>query len=431
MSRFRLFALLCLGLLLTDAHAAEEQDKIMQALRADPKIRAALDFLKRDDDKTLADQIALTEIASPPYKETRRIADFTRRLTEAGASTVRVDETGNVIALRKGSGSGPTLVLSAHLDTVFPEGTDVKVRKNGDRYEAPGIGDDGRGLAELLSIARALYSQNITTIGDIMLVATVGEEELGDLRGVKALFKEEKSIDGFISIDGTGIDRIVTKATGSRRYKIRFTGPGGHSFGAFGLPSAIHAMGRAIAGIADIEVPADPKTTFNVGTVHGGSSVTGIAADAEMGLDMRSNSAEELSTLEAKVMAIVQAAVKAENHRAGDKPVIAVEIKKVGDRPAGAGTENSAVAQAAHASMISLGITPKAPQFSSTDSNVAINLGLPAATVGGGGKAGGAHSPGEWYTPDDSWRGPQVTLLTVLELVGVDGVSQPTLPKRP
>lgn len=393
-------------------------------------VKQALEFIKGDDERTLKDQIELTEIPSPPFKEAARAGEYLKRLKALGLNDARIDGEGNVIAVRKGSGNGPVLVVSAHLDTVFPEGTDVKVKIKGNRYEAPGIYDDGRGLAALLSVIRALNQSGLKTVGDVVFVGTVGEEELGDLRGVKALFRDNKSIDGFISLDGLGIDRIVNQATGSRRYRIIFTGPGGHSFSAFGLPSATHALGRAIAKISEVRTPDEPKTTFTVGTLKGGTSVNAIAADAELGLDMRSNSAAELKKLEEQILPLARQAAEEENKRWGKQDVIKVEFKLVGDRPAGSVPIDSAIVQAARRSVAAVGGEVRTIGGSSTDSNTPIALGIPAVTLGGGGVGGGSHGPGEWYSPVNGWLGPQNTLLTLLFLVGVDGVTQPLLAKR-
>jgi tripeptide aminopeptidase len=410
---------------------AANVEAVFQQLGANAQVKSALAAIEADDERTLRDQIELTEIPAPPFKETKRAEEYAKRLRAIGFSDTRIDREGNVIAVRKGAGRGPTLVISAHLDTVFPETTDVKVRKEGEKYFAPGIYDDGRGLAALLSVARALQSANIKTVGDIWLVGTVGEEELGDLRGVKALFRENKSIDGFISFDGLGIGFVTNSATGSRRYKIAYVGPGGHSFGAFGMPSATHAMGRAIAKMADVETPSNPKTTYTVGTVKGGTSVNSIAADAEIGLDMRSNSAAELAKLEEKMLAIARAAADEENARWKRPGVVKAEIKLVGDRPAGSQPRESMITQVAVRASNQFGVKEVAVQASSTDSNTPISLGIPAITIGGGGTGGGSHSPQEWYAPVNAWLGPQRALLTVLALVGIDGANEPLLPKRP
>lgn len=397
---------------------------------AAPGVKAALAAIESDDERTLRDQIELTEIPSPPFKEAVRAEEYAKRLRALGFADTKTDREGNVIAIRKGSGKGPLLVVSAHLDTVLPEGTDVRVKKQGERYFAPGIYDDGRGLAALLSVIRALNATQLKTVGDIWFVGTVGEEELGDLRGVKALFRNQADIDGFISLDGLNIDRVVNAATGSRRFRISYVGPGGHSFAAFGMPSATHAMGRAIAKMSDVETPVEPKTTFTVGTVKGGTSVNAIAADAEIGLDMRSNSAEELARLEEKMLAIARVAADEENTRWKQPGRVKVEIKLVGDRPAGAQPRDSLITQVGVRSAQALGVKDFYISASSTDSNTPISLGIPAITLGGGGIGGGSHAPQEWFSPLNAWRGPQNTLLAILALVGVDGVSEPLLTRR-
>jgi tripeptide aminopeptidase len=416
-----------------NAPLSAEVEDAFSKLTAHPGVKKALDFIKADNERTLKDQIELTEIPSPPFKEAVRAGEYHKRLKAAGLADARIDSEGNVIAVRKGVGNGPVLIVSAHLDTVFPEGTDVKVKINGNRYAAPGIYDDGRGLASLLSVIRALNDQKIRTTGDIVFVGTVGEEELGDLRGVKALFRDNKAIDGFISLDGIEVGRIVSKATGSRRYRIIYSGPGGHSFNAFGLPSATHAMGRAIAKISDVQTVANPKTTFTVGTVKGGTSVNAIAADAEIGLDMRSNSAAELKKLEDQVLEIARQAADDENKRwkkEGTKDAIQVNFKLVGDRPAGAQADDALIVQAARRSVAAVGVEVRVIAASSTDSNMAMSLGVPAVTLGGGGVGEGAHAPGEWYSPVNAWLGPQNAMLTMLSLVGVEGGNAPLLPKR-
>lgn len=398
-----------------------------------PAVKQALDFIKADDERTLKEQIELTEIPAPPFKEAVRAAEYLKRFKALGLADARIDAEGNVIATRKGSGGGPLLVVSAHLDTVFPEGTDVKVKVKDNRYAAPGIYDDGRGLATLLGVVRALNQGNMKTVGDIVFMGTVGEEELGDLRGVKAFFRDHKNVDGFISFDGVDISRIVNQATGSRRWRIIYTGPGGHSFSAFGLPSATHALGRAIAKISEVRTIDNPKTTFTVGTLKGGTSVNAIAADAELGLDMRSNSAVELKKVEEQIMVLAREAADEENRRwnAKDgKDAIKVEFKLVGDRPAGAGSIDSPMVHAARRAVSAVGAEVKAIAASSTDSNLPISLGIPAITVGSGGVGGGSHGPSEWYSPVNAWLGPQSQLLTILSLVGLEGVTQPLLPKR-
>jgi acetylornithine deacetylase/succinyl-diaminopimelate desuccinylase-like protein len=285
-------------------------------------------------------------------------------------------------------------------------------------------------LAALLSLMQSLNGSGIATVGDILFVATVGEEELGNLRGVKALFRDHTDIDGFISIDGLGISRVVNQATGSHRYEMIFKGPGGHSFQEFGLPSANHALGRAIAKISELRTPSEPKTTFTVGTVSGGTSVNAIAAEARMAVDMRSDSTEELLKLEARLLDLVKDAVAEENKR-WNSDKLTVEIKLIGDRPAGIVALDSPIVQATQRAVTVLTRAPRVTfAGSSTDSNLAMSLGIPAVTIGGGGEGGNWHSRNEWYRPVDAWMGPQNALLTMLVLTGVDGVTKPMLATR-
>jgi acetylornithine deacetylase/succinyl-diaminopimelate desuccinylase-like protein len=411
--------------------AAAAIETVTQAILADSKAMKAFDDIKADDDSALAEQKRITEIPAPPYKEKVRAEYFLKRMQELGFQDASIDSEGNVIALRKGSGGGrPKLVVSAHLDTVFAEGTDVSVKEKDGAILAPGIGDDSRGLAALLSLTKALNANGIVTVGDVMLVGTVGEEELGNLRGVKALFRDHADIDGFISIDGLGITRVVNQGTGSHRYEMIFKGPGGHSFREFGLPSAIHAMGRAIAKISDLQTPSDPRTTFTVGTVSGGTSVNAIASEARMAVDMRSNSTEELLKLEARLLELVKQAVVEENAR-WNSDKMTVEIKLIGDRPAGLVAMDSPLVQATQRAV---SVVTRAPRVtfagSSTDSNLAMSLGIPAVTIGGGGEGGNWHSRNEWYRQVDAWQGPQNALLTMLVLTGLDGVTKPALQVR-
>ena len=413
------------------ASAGSAVEAASEAILANAKVIKALEDIKADDEAAFAEQKRITEIPAPPYKENRRAEYLLKRFVELGFKEASIDAEGNVIALRKGSGGGrPKLVVSAHLDTVFPEGTDVTVTEKDGVILAPGIGDDSRGLAALLSLIKSLNVNGIATVGDLMLVGTVGEEELGNLRGVKALFRDHTDIDGFISIDGLGVARVVNQATGSHRYEMIFKGPGGHSFQEFGLPSAIHAMGRAIARISDLQTPSDPKTTFTVGTVSGGTSVNAIAAEAKMTVDMRSNSTEELLKLEARLLDLVKQAVVEENARwKSDK--LSVEIKLIGDRPAGIVALDAPIVQATQRAVAAIAGGPRVTfAGSSTDSNLAMSLGIPAVTIGGGGEGGNWHSRNEWYKPVEGYLGPQSALLTILVLTGLDGATRPALAVR-
>src|SRR6267143_1909790 len=395
---------------------AQDVDRAFHSILSAPAVIKALADIRADDARTFEEQKTLTEIPSPPFKEQARAAYYVKRLREVGLSDATIDREGNVIGARKDRGGGPKLVISAHLDTVFPEGTDVKVKEKDGRYYAPGIGDDTRGLVELLAVLRAM---------DANALRTVGDEELGDLRGVKALFRDHPDIDGFISLDGDRIGRIVNRATGSHRYEAIFKGPGGHSFGAFGLPSAIHAMGRAIAKISEVRTPSSPKTTFTVGIVRGGTSVNAIAGDARMGIDMRSDSMDELLKLEKTILAHIRDAAAEENRR-WNADGISVELKLIGHRPAGRTPDDSKIVQAAGRSLRALG-QQATLDSASTDSNLAMSLGIPAVTIGHGGDHQAMHSLNESYKPTDAWLGPQNALLVVLRLAGLDGLSPPLL----
>lgn len=414
----------------TAAELISEQTKnVFESLIKDAFVQTGLDFLEQDNDYTTSEQIAITEIPAPTFDEAARGTDYKRRLIGYGLQNVTTDSKGNVFGIRKGSGNGPRLVVCAHLDTVFPEGTELKAKQKDGRIYAPGIADDGRGLASVLTLFRAFEKSGIHTVGDILFGATVGEEGLGDLNGVKALFEKNKDIDGFISIEPGSPERITYLGTGSRRYHVTYTGPGGHSFGDFGKPSSIHALGRAIAGISDIETPEEPKTTFTVGTINGGTSVNTISAKAEMLLDLRSVSPDALAELEEKALLIVREAASSENKR-WDTDAIKVDIKLVGDRPAGSQPDDSIIVQAALASSSALGFNPVLNGPVSTDSNVPISLGIPAVTLGGGGAFGGCHTLEEYYEPAGAFKGVQKIFLTILGLVGVEGISQPLLRKR-
>jgi len=388
------------------------------------KVRAALDMLKTDNAWTMQQQVELTQIPAPPFKETVRGAEFKKRLEALGMKNVRIDAVGNVIAERKGAGGGPTVVIAGHLDTVFPEGTDVKVKREGDKLSAPGIGDDDRGLAVVLAVVRAFEKAGVQTLGTVYFVGDVGEEGPGNLRGMRNLFGTELKgkVDYFISIDDTGLG-IASRAVGSNRYRVTYKGPGGHSYGAFGIPNPIHALGRAIAGISDIQVPETPKTTFNVGIIQGGTSVNSISGDATMEVDMRSEDAASLATVNTKILKVVRDALTAENARwpsaRAKEAKLSLKIDTIGIRPTGAQSDDAPIVKTAMAAAKTLGF-PTSTSASSTDANIPISLGIPAIRIGGGGRAEGAHSLGEFYVDGpNGYLGPQWAALLVAALAGV------------
>lgn len=363
---------------------------------------AATAFIQSDQDRFVKELITLTEIPSPPFKEQARAAKFAELLGQAGLTGVETDPEGNVMALRKGSGRG-LLVVNAHLDTVFPEGTNVRVKRQGTRLSAPGVGDDTRGLALLLSLVRTMDAARIQTASDILFVGNVGEEGEGDLRGMKYLLQKGKykgQVTEMIAIDGGDVNGVTTGGVGSKRYRVAFTGPGGHSYGAFGLVNPAFAMGDAIARFSRLTVPSKPKTTFNVGVVRGGTSINSIPADVSMDVDMRSESCAELAKVDAAFLTTVRDAVNAENKaRSTKEGPVKAEPKVIGERPCGETPMSSPLVQAADSTIRAFGMTPSFT-ISSTDANVPMSMGIPAITIGRGGPGGRQHSPDEWTDVD-------------------------------
>jgi acetylornithine deacetylase/succinyl-diaminopimelate desuccinylase-like protein len=405
---------LSLSLLLAGALPAQTP---VASLLKDGTVSAARDFARQAEPRVIEDQIELTEIPAPGFAETARGLAIKNKFEALGLKNVRVDRVGNVIGERPGLAARPNVVLAAHLDTVFPEGTDVRVKREGTMLRAPGISDDGRGLAVLLGVIRALDAGRVQTRGTITFVADVGEEGLSDLRGIRELFGAtlKGRVDAFVSVDGTG-HGITTVGVGSHRYRVAFRGPGGHSFGAFGLVNPIHALGRTLARIADFQVPAEPKVTFNVGRIGGGTSINSIASDAWFEMDMRSSDAAALGSIDASFQEAVDEAVKDENARWSNGRIV-VEKTLVGDRPAGRTADTAPIVQAAIAVNQALGF-PVSLGEGSTDSNIPMSLGIPAITVGGGGRGSGAHSPAESFDTTDSWKGTERVLLLVVALAG-------------
>ena len=386
-------------------------------------VRRALGVLRADNAWTLDQQASICEVAAPPFKEAARAAEYRRRLEALGLRDVRTDAEGNVIAERPGSaGGGATVVVSAHLDTVFPEGTDVTVKRSGTQLTGPGIGDDCRGLATLLAVARAFDQAKVATRAPVLFVGTVGEEGAGNLRGVRHLFEKElagRTVSYFISVDGTGLG-VTSRAVGSHRYRVTYAGPGGHSYGAFGMPNPVHALGRAIAKIADLQVPESPRTTFSVGIVEGGTSVNAIAGGASMDVDLRSESAAALDSVDAALRRALDAALQEERARwPRSTAALSLKVDTIGIRPAGSQPDDAPIVRAAVDAGRALGFTAPT-SASSTDANVPMGLGIPSITLDAGGDGEGSHSLEERY--DDGaqgWLGPQWVALVVATLAGV------------
>jgi len=394
----------------------------IEALRADPGVQAAMDHILSLEPRHRAELIELTEIPAPPFKEDQRAARFAELLRETGLTDVRIDEVGNVVARRPGKGGKRIVAYTGHLDTVFPEGTDVTVRFDDDKMYAPGIGDNTRGLVVVLGVLRAMQHAGIQTDADILFVGNVGEEGLGDLRGVKHLFRDGvERIDAMIAVDGGESDRIVYGGVGSHRYRVTFKGPGGHSWGAFGTANPHHALGRAIALFDQnaVAITTDgEKSSYNVGRIGGGTSVNSVPFESWAEIDIRSGDQAKIDAIDAILQAAVEQALQEENAERTLGPELTVDVERVGTRPAAKGDVNSPLVQRALAATTALGFEPQL-RISSTDSNLPISKGIPAVTMSRGGVGGDAHAPSEWWQNKDGHLGIQIGLLTLLAEAGL------------
>ena len=406
--------------------AQESADARAKRVLNEPRVTAAMAVIDRDHDRLVSEIIALTQIPAPPFKEDKRGAAYLDMLRAHGLTDVERDEIGNVMGLRRGTAApgGPVLALVAHLDTVFPEGTDVTVKRQGTRLLAPGVGDNTRSLAVFLAMLRAMDDARIQTTTDILFVGNVGEEGLGDLRGTKYLLQKGKykdRIKQFLAVDGAGAgDHIANGAVGSKRYRVTFKGPGGHSYGDFGLVNPAFAMGAAMQKFGALTVPRTPKTTFSVGVVGGGTSVNSIPFEMWMEVDMRSESPLELEKVETQFLTIVKQAAADENRaRRTTAGSVIADIKTIGDRPPGVTAETTDIARTAAATVRAMGMTPTF-EYSSTDANFPISLGIPALRLNSGGTDGQAHALEEWTDVEKtaSLKGIRALMVTMLSLAG-------------
>jgi acetylornithine deacetylase/succinyl-diaminopimelate desuccinylase-like protein len=400
--------------------AADPQQQV-STLMGNPVVQGALDDIVAMDARLIDDLIELTEIPAPPFAEEKRAQRFAEKLREAGLTDVSIDEEGNVIGRRLGRSGDRTVVLSAHLDTVFPAETDVTVTVEGDTLYAPGIGDNTRGLVVVLAILRTMQQHDIETDADVLFVGNVGEEGLGDLRGVKYLFREGgPRIDAMIAVDGGKANRLVFGGVGSHRYRVTYKGPGGHSWGAFGRASPHHAMGRAISEFVEnaVEVTSSgDKTTFNVGRIGGGTSVNSIAFESWMEVDLRSGDQAKLDAIDAVLQRAVRKALQDENAARADGAELTVDVKRIGTRPAARSDIESPLVQTAAAAMSALGVEPDL-QISSTDANHPISIGIPAITLSRGGVGANAHAPNESWKNENAHLAIHIALITLLVEAG-------------
>jgi tripeptide aminopeptidase len=386
------------------------------------EVRSALDWFARNLAWINEQQTRLTEIPAPPFQEAQRAVAVKALLASSGLE-VQIDKTGNVIGELRGANEKEIVVLSAHLDTVFPASTEVKVRREGDRLLAPGISDNGTGLAALVAIARACHESHIKPRRTVLFVADVGEEGEGNLRGMRALIEAYKpKLKAVIVLDGSGTDHVTTKALASRRLEATITGPGGHSWSDFGMPNPINALVRASVRFINTKVPASPRTTFNIGQIEGGTSVNSIPYEAKLKVDIRSESEDELAKLESALRDCLAAGVRDEMESSRDRSKGKLEWKMqlLGSRPGGELSANSALLAALRSADEYVGNQSRIER-SSTDANVPLSHGIDAISIGAGGTGGGAHSLQEWYEPAGREMGLKRALLTLL---GVSGLAE-------
>lgn len=388
-----------------------------------PTVKEAFAAIESLNGETTRNHITLTEIPAPPFKEEVRARRFADMLEQAGADSIWIDGAGNVLALRKGSDRSKTVVIEGHLDTVFPEGTDVTVKFRGDTLFAPGVGDDTRGLAMLLTLLKSMSQTQLTTPADILFVGTVGEEGEGDLRGVKHLLAHGPQIASYLAVDGGGIGRITNQGIGSYRYRITFNGPGGHSYGAFGIVNPHFALANALSNweksAREFVANADAKTTYSVGVIGGGTSVNSIPYASWAIIDMRSEGAEQLDQIDKLLKDAIAESVASTNQAKAAGELLTVDIELIGNRPTGIADPGSPLVQRAMATAMHFGEKPSL-SASSTNSNAPLAVGIPAVTIGRGGKGGGGHSLNEWWLDENGDQAIQYALLLLLAETGIN-----------
>ena len=400
------------------SHEQTEPHVNIEQLAQDAHVARALDWLSKNQTWVTDQQIRITEIPAPEFNEAPR-GEYLHKLLESCGLKVRTDSVGNVVGERPGTKSKDVLLIVAHLDTVFPAGTDVKVKRDRSRLLAPGISDNGAGLSGLVAMARALNEARVRTGMTVVFAADVGEEGEGNLRGIRKLVETYKPrLRGVIAIDGASIEHITTMALASHRIEVTITGPGGHSWSDFGLPNPVVALSRAIVRMAAVRLPDDPRTTYNVGFIEGGTSVNSIPFEASMRVDMRSVSDAQIETLEAALQGAVRAGIDEETAASRSEGRLEAKFKSLGVRPGGQIASDAPLLEAIRNVDRYLGNRSRLER-SSTDANVPLALGIPAIALGAGGLGGGSHSLEEWYDPADRDIGLKRLLLTALAVAGV------------
>ncbi len=418
-------ALVCVILLAMPARSVASPQASRQAqgsrLPDDARVRAALDWFSPNISWVNDQQARITEIPAPPFQEAQRAGAVNELFAEAGLVSVQIDKAGNVIAELRGLNEKEIVIVAAHLDTVFPAGTDVKVHREGSRMTAPGISDNGSGVAALLALARAAQFAHLKPQRSILFVGDVGEEGEGNLRGMRALVDTYRSkLKAVVVLDGSGTDHVTTKALASRRLEALITGPGGHSWSDFGMPNPINALVRGSVRFINTKVPATPRTTFNIGQIEGGTSVNSVPHEARLKVDIRSESEDELTRLESALRECIAAGVRDETESARDRSKGKLEwkVELLGSRPGGELAADSALLAALRAADEFVGNQSRIER-SSTDANIPLSLGIDAISIGVGGSGGGAHSLQEWYDSAGREAGLKRALLTIFGIAGL------------
>ena len=386
-----------------------------------PAVQQALKVLA-DEEWIMQQQVLVTSIPAPPFHEEQRASYLEEQFQQLGLQDVHRDAVGNVLGTWPGTNPDQIVLLSAHMDTVFPPGAAIEIRQEGGRWTGPGIADNGIGLAALLSLIRAVQEANLQMQASLLFVANVGEEGEGNLRGMKELFSGsdlKSRVRAAVIVDGSTAERLTSKALGSKRFEVVVQGPGGHSWADFGLPNPIQALARAVQQLTSTFLPARPRTTLNIGAMEGGTSVNSIPAEAWMKVDIRSESESEIVRLEEALREAVSNAVAEENDWARSKGgSLRSEIRVIGERPAGELPASAGILRVFRAVDDHLGIHTMV-QRSSTDANIPISMGLEAVAVGGGGRSGSSHSLQEWFDPAGRQKALKRILLAVAILAGV------------
>ncbi|MBZ5642349.1 MAG: M20/M25/M40 family metallo-hydrolase [Acidobacteriia bacterium] len=420
----RILLLFTIGIALTSFIQNFARKASASPAQEDPRVARVLEILHAGVQAATEEQIRITEIPAPPFQESARAA-YMKTLLSAAGLHVTVDTTGNVIG--EFAGSSPEIVmLTAHMDTVFPAGTDVRVKREGGRLLAPGISDNGTGLAALVAMAKAFREAKIKSTKTILFVADVGEEGEGNLRGIRALVDAyKKNLKYVIALDGSATEYVTNAALASRRVEVAIAGPGGHSWSDFGVPNPIHALGRGISRFVAARVPESPRTSFNIGEIEGGTSVNSIPMNAQMKVDLRSESEAELTKLEGILRDSIRAGIDEEmsaareRGMAGSATLLDLKISVLGVRPSGELADDSPLLQALLAADKRLGNRSRMER-SSTDANIPLSVGIPAISIGAGGRSGGAHTLEEWFDPTGRELGLHRVALTTLSVAGLE-----------